>query len=92
MSATEVEDVAVEEDHGAVPVGGEFVSDEQRKEYVTALLVEKTGYERRVAAVSSGKVDRYTEAQLSDRVKQVDAELARVGAGGKTARKRGEAR
>lgn len=92
MSATEAEDIAVDEDHGAVPVGGEFVSDEQRKEYVTALLTEKTGYERRVKAVAGGKKDPYTEAQLQDRVDQVDKELARVGHGGKTARKRAEAR
>lgn len=92
MSATEVEDVEVIEDHGAVPIGGEFVSDEQRKEYSTALLTEKAGYERRVKAVASGKTDRFTEAQLQDRVAQVDAELARIGAAGKTPRKRGETR
>ena len=89
MSATETEDVPAE---APVPATGEFVSDEQRKEYVVALLTEKSGYERRVQAVSSGKKDPYTEAQLQDRVAQVDAELARVGSGGKTARKRGETR
>ena len=94
MSATEIQQQEEPfEDHGAVPAAtGEFVSDEQKQAYIAGLLAEKAGYEARVKAVGSGKPDRYTEEQLKGRVAEVDAELARVGHGGKTARKRGEAR
>lgn len=81
MSETETElglVAAEDDDHGAVPVpSGEFLFNEQRTSYIAGLLEEKRGY------AGQG---------LDDRVAEVDAELARVGAGGKTARKRAEAR
>lgn len=72
----------------------EFLSDEARQAYIEALLQEKAGYEARVKAAEGGKADRgnLTAAQVQDRVDQVDAELARIGHGGKSPRKRGEAR
>jgi hypothetical protein len=49
------------------------MTNEQRESYIKALLVERETYEKR---------------DLEDRVAEVDAELARVGAEGKSPAKR----
>lgn len=53
-------------------------TDEQVATYVRALEEEKAGYRARVNALKHGRRDTLDEAELADRVKQVDAEIARV--------------
>lgn len=54
-------------------------TEERVKTYTDALEKEKVGYEARIAGVEAGHPDPRTVEQLKDRVKQVDAEKARVG-------------
>lgn len=55
---------------------------EKRADYVRALEDEKAGLKRR----STGSQDDAEKARLDDRVKQVDAEIARVKKSGPLAR------
>lgn len=51
---------------------------EQAAAYVESLAREKEGYEARIAASKAGRAERLTEAQLKDRIGQVDAEIKRA--------------
>lgn len=51
---------------------------EQVSAYVAALEDEKASYEARIDAAKNGRLERLDEAQLADRISQVDAEVKRA--------------
>lgn len=56
----------------------EISTTEQVEEYLAALATEKAGYSARIARVRGGGEDKLDEKTLADRVKQVQAEIARA--------------
>ncbi|MGH3041020.1 MAG: hypothetical protein ACRDNG_04660 [Gaiellaceae bacterium] len=50
----------------------------QVESYLAALEQERRGYETRLADKKAGRDEPLSEAQLADRVKQVDAESKRA--------------
>lgn len=56
----------------------EDATKERVADYSAALEREKAGYEARIARVDGGRPDPLPKEQLELRVKEVDAELARV--------------
>lgn len=51
---------------------------EQIENYLAALAVEKTGYERRLAVAKAKGAERLSVADLEARIKGVDAEAKRA--------------
>ena len=54
------------------------MTEEQRAAHVAALEREKAGYAARLKALKDGKPDRLDGDALADRIRQVDAELAKA--------------
>lgn len=57
---------------------GAASSAEQAAAYLDGLEKERVGYENRLANAKAGRNEVLTEAQLADRIAQVDAEIKRT--------------
>lgn len=57
---------------------GAATTAEQARVYVDALKREQEGYEARLANAKAGRKESLSEEQLTDRIKQVGAEIRRA--------------
>lgn len=56
----------------------EFFSDERKNAYLSALVTERTSYEKKLEGAKASKHEADT-AKFEQRIEQVDAELKRLG-------------